>query len=223
MTRASDQAPRLRSTLANPSVLAARIAAGDSAEMRPLNQFAASLRERHGAVPDFDPLDGGIEARLLLVLETPGPGAAPTRFVSRDNPTGTAANLRRFFDAAGIARRDCVIWNAVPWIIHAPHARNRAPRRAEIALGLVELPPLLDLLPRLVVVILAGRVAAEAEPSVLATRRALPVLLMPHPSPTLVCTNPAIPNRIEKVLDEAAALLANCAPTRPTYTNRHKF
>lgn len=188
-------------------MLAARIAARDSAEMEPLNLFATSLRERHGAVPDFDPLDGGTAARLLLILETPGPGTAPTRFVSRDNATGTAANLRRFFDAAGIPRRDSVIWNAVPWIIHAPHARNRAPRRAEITLGLVALPPLLDLLPRLVVVVLAGRIAAEAKALVAATRPGVPVLLMPHPSPTLVCTNPAIPTKIEQILGEAAALV----------------
>ena len=189
-------------------MLAARVAARDSVEMRPLNHLAANLRERYGAVPDFDPLDGGIEARLLLVLETPGPGTAPTRFVSRDNPTGTAANLRRFFAAAGIARRHSVIWNAVPWIIHAPGARNRAPRRTEITLGLNALPPLLELLPRLGVVILAGRVAAEAETLVAATRPELPVLLMPHPSPTLVCTSPAITNRIEKVFHEAACLVA---------------
>ena len=208
MTRDAAAAPRLHATLANPSVLAERLAARDTIEMQPLNRLAASLRERHGAVPDFDPLDGGTAARLLLVLETPGPGMAPTRFVSRDNPTRTAANLRRFFDAAGIARRDSVIWNAVPWIIHQPEARNRAPRRAEIALGLQALAPLLDLLPRLAVVVLAGRVAAEAKAQIAATRPGLAVLLMPHPSPTFVCTNPAIPKTIEATLDRAAALVA---------------
>lgn len=208
MTRDAAAAPRLHATLANPSVLAARIAARDVIEMQPLNRLAAILRERHGAVPDFDPLDGGTAARLLLVLETPGPGMAPTRFVSRDNPTGTAANLRRFFDAAGIARRNSVIWNAVPWIIHAPQARNRAPRRAEIALGLQALPLLLDLLPRLAVVVLAGRVAAGAKAQIAATRPGLAVLLMPHPSPTFVCTNPAIPKKIEETFREAARLVA---------------
>ena len=208
MTRDAEAEPRLHATLADPSVLAARIAARDTIEMQPLNRFVASLRERHGAVPDFDPLDGGTAARLLLVLETPGPGMAPTRFVSRDNPTGTATNLRRFFDAAGIARRDSAIWNAVPWIIHAPQARNRAPRRAEIVLGLQALPLLLDLLPRLVVVVLAGRVAAEAKAQIAATRPSLAVLRMPHPSPTFVCTNPAIPKAIEATLGQAAALVA---------------
>ncbi len=201
-------AARRRSTLADPAVLAERIAARDRTEMQALNRFAASLRERHGVVPDFDPLDGGPAARLLLVLETPGPGTAPMRFVSRDNLTGTAANLRRFLDAAGIARRDSVIWNAVPWIIHASHARNRPPRRAEKTLGLVELPPLLQLLPRLAVVVLAGRVAADAEPLIATARPGLPVLLMPHPSPTIVCTSPAIPASIARILGEASALVA---------------
>ena len=36
-------------------------------------------------VPHFDPADGGVDARLLLLLETPGPGPERTRFVSRDN------------------------------------------------------------------------------------------------------------------------------------------
>ncbi len=133
--------------------------------MRPLNRFAASLRERHGAVPDFDPLDGGTAARLLLVLETPGPGTAPTRFVSRDNPHWNGRQSATLSSTRPASRGGTsVIWNAVPWIIHAPDARNRPPRRAEKTLGLVELPPLLELLPRLAVVVLAGRVAAEAEP-----------------------------------------------------------
>jgi uracil-DNA glycosylase len=159
-------------------------------------------------VPDVDPFDGGTEARLLLLLETPGPGSAPLRFVSRDNPTGTAANIRRFFGEAGIDRADSVIWNAVPWVIHAPGARNRTPRRGEVAAGLAELPAFLALLPRLTVAVLAGRVAAEARLVIAAVRPGLPAIEMPHPSPTIVCTSPAIPARIRAALAEASALLA---------------
>ncbi len=159
-------------------------------------------------MPDLDPADGGTDARLLLLLETPGPGAAPLRFVSRDNPTGTAANIRRFTGEAGIRRTDTVIWNAVPWVIHAPGARNRAPRRGEVAAGLAELPGFLALLPRLCVVVLAGRIAGEARPAIAAARPGLPVIAMPHPSPTIVCTGPAIPARIRAALAGAAALLA---------------
>jgi uracil-DNA glycosylase len=62
-------------------------------------------------------------------------------------------------------------------------------------------------LPRLAVVVLAGRVAGDARGIVDAARPGLPVLAMPHPSPTIVCTSPAIPARIAETLLVAAALL----------------
>lgn len=204
-------APRLRGTLADPDVLAGRAAARGAPHVAALGGYVAGLRARHGAVPDVDPADGGTGARLLLLLETPGPGAAPLRFVSRDNPTGTAANIRRFTAEAGIARADTLIWNAVPWVIHAPGARNRAPRRGEVAAGLAELPGLLALLPDLAVAVLAGRVAAAAGPALARARPALPVVEMPHPSPTIVCTAPAIAARIRAALRTAADLLARPA------------
>lgn len=164
MTVGETLRPRLGGTLADPNLLAERAAMRALPRMAGLNAIVACLREGHGAVPDVDPADGGVEARMLLLLETPGPGTAALRFVSRDNPTGTAANLRRGLSAAGIARADTVIWNAVPWVIHAPGARNRAPRRGEVAAGLAELPAFLRALPRLAVVVLAGRVAAGRAP-----------------------------------------------------------
>lgn len=168
-------------------------------------------------MPDFDPNDGGAAARLLLLLETPGPrpGPRPAGRVSRDNPSGTARNLRRFLDEAGIARADTAIWNAVPWAIHAPGAPSRAPRAAEIRAGIALLPPLLDLLPDLRVVVLAGRVAGLARPAVAAARPGLPVLAMPHPSPTIVCTSPAVPARIAETLARARAraVLGAAAPS----------
>ncbi len=127
--------------------------------------------------------------------------------VSRDNPTGTARNLTRFLAEAGIARADTMLWNAVPWIVHAPGARNRSLRRTEIAEGITMLPPLLALLPRLRVVVLAGAVAAQAEPVVATARTDVVILRMPHPSPTYVSTSPAVPARIRAALREAAGLL----------------
>lgn len=205
----SDRRERLRGTLADPAVLAERVAARRAPHMLPLTHWVEELRSRRGVVPDVDPLDGGIGARLLLLLETPGPGSAPLRFVSRDNPTGTAANIRRFCEAVGLARTDMILWNTVPWVIHEPDARNRPPRRGEIATGLSELPAFLMLLPRLRVAILAGRVAAEAGPLLRALRPELPILRLPHPSPTFVCTDPAIPIRIGAVLSEALGVLSS--------------
>lgn len=194
-------------TLDVAAVLRAREAALDHPRMAALNAMVEALRTRHGEVPWADPLDGGVTARLLLLLETPGPGRAGPRFVSRDNPTGTGANLRRFLAAADWPRDATLIWNAVPWVIHAPGARNRAPRAGEIAGGLAELPGLLALLPALSAVVLAGRVAARAAPVLALHAPHLPVGTMPHPSPTIVCTSPAIALRIGSALTAARRTL----------------
>lgn len=172
-----------------------------------LERWRRELAAQGRWVPNFDPNDGGAAARMLLPLETPGPGGEGPRLVSRDNPTGTARNLRRFLDEAEIARADTILWNAVPWIVHAPGARNRPLRRGEVAEGLAMLPPFLALLPLLRVVVLAGRVAAEAAPVIARERPDVPVLAMPHPSPTFVCTSPEVPARIRATLAEAASLL----------------
>lgn len=150
------------------------------------------LRAEFGEVPWFDPADGGAAARLLLLLETPGPRVRSTGFVSLDNPDGTARNLQGFVTAAGIERRAVLVWNVVPWIIHGEGDRNRAPTRAERERGLQLLPGLLEQLPELRAVVLLGRHAAAARAVIAERRPALTVVEAAHPSPTYVCTNPAI-------------------------------
>jgi uracil-DNA glycosylase len=172
-----------------------------------------AIASRYGSTPHADPVDGGARAELLVLLETPGPRGVEPRFVSCDNPTGTARNLRRFVARAGIDRRRLILWNAVPWLIHAPGARNRAPNRGEIAAGLAELPAFLDVLPNLAAVVLAGRVASKAAPVISAYRPTLRIFTMPHPSPTYVCTAPTVAARIAATLAAAAASLPSCAAT----------
>jgi uracil-DNA glycosylase len=92
-------------------------------------------------------------------------------------------------------------------VIHAPGALNRAPRRSEAREAEPYLAPLLALLPRLAVVILAGRVAGQCAPALASLRPGLPVIAVPHPSPTYVCTSPEVPARIRRGLAEAAAAL----------------
>lgn len=196
--------------LADPDRLAARRAALTEPHLAPLRILAARIaRERGAAVPDPDPLDGGVAARLLLLLETPGPSIGRTGLVSRDNPTGTAANLGRFLHQAGIARADTLIWNAVPFVIHAEGALNRAPRAVEIRAAEPYLAPLLECLPRLRVVVLAGRVAGRMAAALAALRPDLPMIAVPHPSPTYVCTAPDVALRIVAGLREAGAALAD--------------
>lgn len=202
---AEPQAPK---ALADPEALAARRALIEAPHIAPIRALAARISaERAAPVPVPDPLDGGVGARMLLLLETPGPAVLRTGFVTRDSANGTAANLFRFLAGAGISRADTLIWNAVPWLIHKEGALNRAPRRAEIAAAAPYLAPLLDLLPRLAVAVLAGRYAGEAEPSLTALRPGLPVIRIPHPSPTYVCTSPDVAARIRRGLSEAAARL----------------
>ena len=202
----SPDAPK---SLRDPAFLEARRATADADHVKPLRALAQRIAGERGAdVPDPDPLDGGVGARLLLLLETPGPSIGRTGFVSRDNATGTADNLFRFLAEAGIARRDTLIWNAVPWVIHAPGARNRAPRRSEATAAAPYFAPLLALLPRLAVVVPAGRFAQAAAAPLSRLRPDLPVIPIPHPSPTYVCTSPAVRERILAGLAQAAVHLA---------------
>ncbi len=204
--------PSMAAPLADPLVLAARQAALQAPAWESLRAFAAKLRAEHGPTPDFDPADGGAAARVLLLLETPGPSIGRTGFVSADNPTGTAANLRRFLAEAGLDRRRLAIWNAVPWVIHTG-GPNRAPRRDEVQRGLAALPGLLPLLPELRCVVLSGRVAGSAEPVLHGLRPSLKLLRVPHPSPIYVCTSPDIPRRIVAGFTEAAAMAQSASPS----------
>ncbi|KAA0124504.1 uracil-DNA glycosylase [Methylobacterium sp. P1-11] len=204
--------PQAAKSLADPDALASRRAMMGAEHIAPIRALGERISAERGApVPVPDPLDGGVGARMLLLLETPGPAVLRTGFVTRDSVNGTAANLFRFLAETGIARADTLIWNAVPWLIHQAGALNRAPRRTEIAAAGPYLAPLLDLLPRLAVAVLAGRFAGEAAPALAALRPGLPVIRIPHPSPTYVCTAPEVPARIRRGLAEAAAILADAA------------
>src|SRR5258705_7617442 len=91
----------------------------------PLTAYAAKLRSSGSVeVPEFDPLDGGINARALFLFEKPGPmtvGENNTRkrsgsgFISRNNDDPTAEASFAFMQLAGIPRKLTVSWNVIPW------------------------------------------------------------------------------------------------------------
>jgi uracil-DNA glycosylase len=199
-------APR---SLRDPAEVVRRWSRLGEPRMAPLLDLVARIRAERGHTPFPDPLDGGAEARFLLLLETPGPSIGRTGLVSRDNVNGTAANLWRFLDAACIPRADTLIWNVVPYVIHAPGARNRAPRPAEAADGSRYLAPLFDRLPELAVVALSGRFARLARPEVERLRPGLPLVELPHPSPTYVNTSPSVRARIDEALAIVRTILAD--------------
>ena len=196
----------MKDTLGDPAEVARRLALLAGPAWAGLRGLTDGLRAEGHAVPDPDPMDGGLAARVLIVLERPGRGVAGVGLVSRDNATPTARNLRRFLQEAGLAREETLLWNAVPWL-DAGAARDRAPSRAEIAIGAAWLGRLLGMLPRLGVVVLAGRTAGACRETVRSVRPDVAVLAMPHPSPTIVCTGPAVAASIGACLREAAAML----------------
>lgn len=181
-------APR---SMRSPDVRAARRAILNLPHIAPLAAFAADLRERQSVeVPDFDPLDGGVNARLLFLFEKPGPmtseaktGRVGSGFISRDNDDPTAEATFRFMAAAGIPRQQTLIWNVVPgW------NGTRKITRAELIAGVAEARSLLDLLPATRTVVLVGKKAARATSLFKAAGYA--VFTSPHPSPLVRASKP---------------------------------
>ena len=151
----------------------------------PLTAFVEEVRATSGreAVPYIDPAGGGVRAGRLLVLQSPVPRAVETGFVSLDNPTGTAANLRRLLAEAGIPRADTVLWNIVPWVLARP------PRLADIRDGALWLDRLMRLLPRLQAVVFLGLDAQRGGRFVSLPPGVRPVATY-HPSPNTLAGYP---------------------------------
>jgi uracil-DNA glycosylase len=159
-------------------VTRAPAAEGGSAPPDPLAAFLLDLRARvaPSVVPGFDPKDGGVEARVLLLLEKPGPGALASGTVSRDNASLTSRAVRSFLEEAGLPRKDTVLWNVVPGWNGTMRVTG-----SEVREGLGHLARLLPLLPRLDTVILAGRHAGRAAPLLDGLR----LIATAHPSPNV--------------------------------------
>ncbi len=163
-----------RGVLGDPAEQERRRALLSLPHLAPLAAYAAGLRSPDVMVPDFDPLDGGTAARVLFLLEKPGPGIHPGGFVSRDNHTPTAAAIRTFMAQAGLPRSETVLWNLVPWWNGATAVTG-----AERVAGLGALAGLMPLLPALDTAVLVGRTAGTAHGMLGGLR----VLVSAHPSP----------------------------------------
>ena len=103
-------------TLGSSEERAARESLLDSAHVRPLTELVESIRAQTGYGSDvlnFDPADGGVNARCLFLLEAPGAKAVASGFVSRNNPDETAKNFFELNREAGIPRQQTLTWNVV--------------------------------------------------------------------------------------------------------------
>jgi hypothetical protein len=109
----------------------------------PLTKLVDSLRSSGLDTPDVDPNNGGINAKVLFFLETPGPKAV-NGLVSRDNLDPTARNFKSACDEVGLAREIMALWNVVPQCLSTPE-RSVNPTRAQIKAAL---PATLDFIGR---------------------------------------------------------------------------
>ncbi len=182
----------------------------DEPHIAPLSDFVRRLRARHGpdSVPWFDPTEAGVEAPLLFLFENPGRRANVTHgsgFISADNDDRSADNAWHLYKEAGIdRRRDMVAWNIVPWYLGDERTIGKVGMRDldEARPALLEL---LDLLPRLRVVVLFGKVAQRgwdrARPPCTAA-----VLRAPHTSGRWLNAHPEDRITIVQTLAEAKRL-----------------
>ena len=129
--------------------------------VRALNKFVDDLQDRDGRgwLPYIAPLYGGVQAKMLNILRDPGrmtnSASGGSGYLCVENDDDSAERLADLLDEAGIAFDRTVPWNAYPWYI------NRKPLAAEIDAGVDPLLGLIELLPRLRVVMLNGGEAQD--------------------------------------------------------------
>jgi hypothetical protein len=150
--------------------------------MAKLAAYAAELRSDGREVPDFDPLDGGVHARVLFLLEKPGPMTAESGirigsgFISRDNDDPTADAIFNFMRQAAIPRDVTAIWNVIPW-----WNGTRKVTAGELREGASCVKTLITLFPALSAIVMVGEKAARARGYLENTK--LAIITSSHPSP----------------------------------------
>ena len=181
----------------------------DSQHVAPLNAWVRKLRKRLGPnaiVPWFDPQDGGCDARILWLLEAPGPKATRewggSGFISCNNNDSTAQNTWETREEAGVSRKLVVHWNVIPYYI-GTDTKIRAYNPNDIAAVGPLIEELVSLLPHLRVVILGGEAARRVWQDFAPHHMKLHVIECPHPSPTNVNTRPGNRNQIINAWREA--------------------
>lgn len=165
----------------------------------PLTHFVEEIRREQSLndeVPYFDPLDGGIKAKVLFILEAPGAKAVASGFISSNNPDETAKNMFDLLNEAGFKRGETLLWNIVPWYIGSGQ-KIRPANSNDIRDGMQYLARLVDFLPDLKCIVLVGKKAAKAKPEI-AKLAPLPIFESYHPSPLFVNNRPENKEKILK-------------------------
>jgi len=186
----------------DPAVRLRRKALLELDHIRPLTRYAAELRrDGRGAVAEFDPLDGGVNAAVLFLFEKPGPGTSEegggSGFISRNNDDPTADATHRFMQSAGIPRGSTASWNVIPW-----WNGTRAITPPEIQAGERALEHLLGLFIALKVIVLVGRKAEHVWKRAAPKWRG-PIITSAHPSPLVRARYPGKWNAIGEAWSRA--------------------
>jgi uracil-DNA glycosylase len=141
-----------------------------------LDAFVEDLRAKRRDprdVPGFDPTNGNINAKVLLVLEAPGPGAVSGKLVSIENEDPTARNLKKLLIKADLKPEDLMIWNVVPWYCgNDEKTKIVPPSPKDLTEGIELLCKLVELLPNLKAILLVGGAARRAHVKLSATTEA---------------------------------------------------
>lgn len=168
--------------------------------------------------PGFDPHSGGAAARVLALMESPGPGTialGDAAISSEDNPGPTARTYRQARIASGLPREQVLRWNVVPW------ALNRPARESDLIDAAAHLAELLQLMGQLRVVVCFGAPALQGMMRHLTldpAARIVPVLAVPHPSPANARRAAEKQQRILGALTRAAQIAADSPAGQPART-----
>ncbi len=197
-------------SLRDPSERETRKDRLDAPRIQPLTALVRRIREERQEeikpedVPYFVPLDGGIEARCLFLLQDPGPKAVKSCSISRNNDDSTAETFFELNKAATLPREETVSWNIVPWRIGSVGAKD-------IEEGIPWLLQLLERLKELEVIVLVGKKAQDAQVvNAIGRRRAeqsLRLQFMPHPGPMNIRTRSESREKILRVLRDVKKIL----------------
>ena len=126
------------------------------------DRIADSVGLPHGHVPYVDPDLGGIDARVLVLLDNPSTKAEAgtgSGLLSLDNNDRTARNCREAYARAGISWSDVVHWNVVPFPVSG--VKNGGSTPAERARAAQWTREFVALCPNLEIVLLLGVAARD--------------------------------------------------------------
>ena len=168
----------------------------------PIDAFIENLRGTRPSprdVPGLDPANGNLTAKVLLVLEAPGPGAVASKRVSINNDDPTARNLKALLAKGELTSADLIIWNVVPWYCgNEEKTKIAVPSAKDVAEGNESLCTFVALLKNLQAIVLVGSTARKAHVRLSAKTRAR-ILSCHHMSQRVFNTNGSAARENEEV------------------------